>query len=69
MSDTIVKERNIPECKRFISSFVDKVEVFDITIEVTIKVASFFTQNSGFTFRVREKTRVLFKKYRKVACL
>lgn len=69
MFQTFVKERNIPECKRFISSFVDKVEVFDTTIEVTIKVASFFAQNSWFTFWVKERTRVLLKEYRTVACL
>lgn len=34
-----VAEKNIPECKRFISNYVEKVLVFQDRVEVTLKVA------------------------------
>ena len=36
---TYLAEKNIPECKKFIDSYVDKVVVFNDKVEVTLKLA------------------------------
>lgn len=45
-----VKEKNIPECKKFISSYVEKVLIFKDHVEVTFKVAFSLEKNSHYCF-------------------
>lgn len=39
MFKKFITERDIPECKKFIDSYVERVEVFKEHVEVTFKVA------------------------------
>lgn len=45
-----VMTRNIPECKKFIQQFVEKVTVYDTKVEVTLRVASLFMSGEEYTF-------------------
>ena len=68
MFKQFVTEKNIPECKKFISSYVDKVIVYKDHLEVTFKVAfSFEQKNNIYSFKTSVKMSNLFKTYRKVA--
>ena len=44
-----VLNRNIPECKKFISQFVEQVIVYDTKIEVTLRVASFSLYGADYS--------------------
>lgn len=68
-SKEFIKRKNIPECKKFIESYVDKVLVYSDRVEVTYKVASSFLSVKGFTITAKEKTAKLFKLYRKTVGL
>ena len=66
MFKQFVTEKNIPECKKFIQSYVDKVLVFQDHLEVTFKVAfSFEQKNSIYLFKTSVKITNLFKTYKK----
>jgi site-specific DNA recombinase len=68
MFKQFVTERNIPECKKFINSYVDKVLVYNDHLEVTFKVAfSFEQKNNTYSFKTSVKMTNLFKTYRKAA--
>ena len=68
MFKQFVTEKNIPECKKFISSYVDKVIVYKDHLEVTFKVAlSFEQKNNIYSFNTSVKMSNLFKTYRKAA--
>ncbi|MDQ7093095.1 hypothetical protein REC12_05795 [Desulfosporosinus sp. PR] len=61
-------EKNIPEFKKFINSFVDKVIVYKDHLEVTFKVAlSFEQKNNSYSFKTSAKLTHLMKTYRKAA--
>lgn len=63
-----VAEKNIPECKKFIDSYVDKVIVYKGHLEVTFKVAfSFEQKNNIYSFKTSAKLTNLFKTYRTAA--
>lgn len=60
-----VLERNIPECKRFIDSYVGKVVVFREYVEVYLKFAVDEKRaNSTVIIKSSTKKKSLFKKYR-----
>ncbi|KJR48481.1 hypothetical protein UF75_1147 [Desulfosporosinus sp. I2] len=40
-------EKNIPECKKFINSYIDKVIVYKDHLEVTFKVVFSFEQKNN----------------------
>jgi len=68
MFKQFVTEKNIPECKKFINSYVDKVIVYKDHLEVTFKVAfSFEQKNNIYSFKTSVKMTNLFKTYRKAA--
>ena len=68
MFKQFVTEKNIPECKKFTNSYVDKVIVYKDHLEVTFKVALSFEQKSNiYSFNTSVKISNLFKTYRKVA--
>jgi len=68
MFKQFVTEKNIPECKKFINSYVDKVIVYKDHLEVTFKVAfSFEQKNNIYSFKTSVKITNLFKTYRKAA--
>ncbi len=63
-----VTEKNIPECKKFIDSYVDKVIVYKDHLEVSFKVAlSFEQKNNIYSFKTSVKLTNLMKTYRKAA--
>lgn len=63
-----VKERNIPECKKFIQNYVEKVIVYKDHIEVIFNVAfNFLKDYEAYKIRSSVKKVILFKKYRKIA--
>lgn len=59
-----VTTRNIPECKKFIDSYVDKVVVYQDHVEVTFKVA-FSLQQKEDCFLIKSSiiTKKLFKMF------
>jgi len=66
MFKQIVIEKNIPECKRIINSYVYKIIVYKDHLEVTFKVAlSFEQKNNIYSFKTSVKISNLFKTYRK----
>ena len=66
MFKQFVTENNIPECKKFIQSYVDKVLVYKDYLEVTFKVAFSLSQKSNiYSFKTTVKITNLFKTYRK----
>ena len=68
MFKQFVTEKNIPECKKFINSYVDKVIVYKDHLEVTFKVAlSFEQKNNIYSFNTSVRISNLFKTYRKAA--
>jgi len=70
MFKQFVTEKNIPECKKFIDGYVDKVIVYKDHLEVTFKVAFAFEQkNNIYSFKTSVKLTNLFKTYRKAAGL
>jgi site-specific DNA recombinase len=65
MFQAFVREKNIPECKKFIQAFVKKVTVFKDHVEVTFKVpSSFSAQNESVTIKTEEKIKTLFRKFK-----
>ncbi|AET67617.1 hypothetical protein Desor_2008 [Desulfosporosinus orientis DSM 765] len=65
-----VTEKNIPECKKFIDSYVDKVIVYKDHLEVTFKVALYFEQeNNLYSFKTSVKLASLFKTCKRAAGL
>ena len=60
-----VQEKNIPECKKFIQSFVDRVVVYKDHVEVTLKVTSNFSaQNECIILKTEEKIKTLFRRFK-----
>jgi site-specific DNA recombinase len=65
MFQQFVSENNIPECKKFIQAFVQKVIVFKEHVEVIFKVpSSASVQSECLTLKVEEKTKVLCKNFK-----
>ena len=70
MFKQFVTEKNIPECKKFIQSYVEKVVVYQGHLEVTFKMAFSFDQKSNiYLFKTSVKLTKLFKTYRTAAGL
>lgn len=68
MFKQFVTEKSIPECKKFIDSYVDKVIVYKDHLEVTFKVVfSFEQKNNIYSFKTSVKLTNLFKTYRAAA--
>lgn len=66
MFKQFVTEKNIPECKKFINSYVNKVIVYKDHLEVTFKVAfSLEQKNNIYSFKTSVRLTNLFKTYRK----
>lgn len=66
MFKQFVTEKNIPECKKFINSYVDKVIVYKDHLEVTFKVVFAFEQKDNiYSFKTSVKIPNLFNTYRK----
>lgn len=66
MFKQFVRERNIPECKKFIDSYVEKVLVFNDRLEVKFKVVfSSAHTNHPYTFVSRIKTIKLSRQFKK----
>lgn len=63
-----VMERNLPECKKFIQNYVDKVIVYRGHVEVIFSVAFDFLKEAG-TFKIVKsaKIRTIFKYYKNIA--
>ena len=62
MFKQFVSEKNIPECKKFIDSYVEKVIVYSDHLEVTFKVAFSFEQKDNiYSFKSSIKLTNLFK--------
>jgi site-specific DNA recombinase len=62
-----VKDKNIPECKKFINSFVEKVTVYKDHVEATFKLvasSSFFSENDCMKIQTEEKIKTLFRRFR-----
>lgn len=65
MFQQFVREKNVPECKKFIQAFVQRVDVFKEHVEVTFKVpSSFSAQTECLTIKTEERIKTLFKKYK-----
>jgi site-specific DNA recombinase len=65
MFQQFVREKNVPECKKFIQAFVQKVDVFKDHVEVTFKVpSSFSTQTECLTIKTEERIKTLFRKFK-----
>lgn len=65
MFQQFVREKNVPECKKFIQAFVQKVVVFKDHVEVTFKVpSSFSAQTECLTIKTEEKIKALFRKFK-----
>jgi site-specific DNA recombinase len=59
-----VKERNIPECKKFINNYVDKVIVYKDRVEVIFSVVfSVLKEQEAYKIRSAVKKSALFKMY------
>ncbi len=48
---SIVSDRNIPECKKIIGNFVDKVVVYGEKVEVFFKFSPLFSSECGYTIK------------------
>jgi site-specific DNA recombinase len=59
-----VVEQNIPECKKFIQSFVDKVVVFHDHVEVVLRVSTTPGGDGGLTIRSEEAVKEIRGKFR-----
>lgn len=59
-----VMERNIPECKKFIRSFVDKVVVFHDRVEVMLRVSATPGKGDGLTIKTEEGVKEIRGKFR-----
>lgn len=65
-----VAEKNIPECKKFIDNYVEKVLGYQDHLEVRLKVAfPFKSKDIGYSFQASVNMTSLFKTYRKVVGL
>lgn len=63
-----VKERNIPECKKFIQSYVDKVIVYKDHVEVIFNVVfSILKDYESYKIKTSVKKSTLFKRCRNIA--
>ena len=61
-----VTEKNIPECKKFIDHYVDRVTVYHDHLEVTLKVVlSSEQKDSSYSFNTSTKITTLSKTYQK----
>ena len=59
-----VMSRNIPECKRFIQSFVKEVVIYKEHIEVTFNVSfSLLKNNQGVEVKSKIKRYQMYEKY------
>lgn len=59
-----VTQRNIPECKKFIQNYVDKVIVYKDHVEVTFNVVFNILKNyEAYKIRASVKKSTLFKRY------
>ncbi len=63
-----VSERNIPECKKFIQNYVEKVVVYKDHVEVIFKVV-FNTLKDYEAYKIRSSVEkaILFKRYKNIA--
>jgi len=62
MFKQFVTEKNIPECKKFINSYVDKVIVYKDHLEVTFKVVfSLKQKNNIYSFNTSVKISIFLK--------
>lgn len=48
---SIVSDRNIPECKKIIANFVDKVVIYGEKVEVFFKFSPLFSSECGYTIK------------------
>jgi site-specific DNA recombinase len=63
-----VTERNIPECKKFIQNYVDKVIVYKDHVEVIFNVVfNILKDYEAYKIRTSVKKSTLFKRYRNIA--
>lgn len=63
-----VKDRNIPECKKFINNYVDKVIVYKDRVEVIFSVAfSVLKEQEAYKIRSALRKSTLFKRYWHIA--
>lgn len=63
-----VKERNIPECKKFIQNYVDKVIVYKDHVEAIFSVVfNILKDYEAYKIRSSVKKITLFKRYRHIA--
>lgn len=68
MFRSFVKERNIPECKKFIENYVDKVIVYKDHVEVISSVVfTILKDYKAYKIRSSVKKITLFKRYRRIA--
>lgn len=59
-----VVERNIPECKKFVRSFVDRVIVFHDRVEVVLRVSATPGKGDGLTIKTEEGVKEIRGKFR-----
>ncbi|MGV8980546.1 recombinase family protein [Clostridium sp.] len=63
-----VTERNMPECKKFIQNYVDKVIIYKGHVEVIFNVVfSILKDYEAYKIRSSVKKTTLFKRYRDIA--
>lgn len=59
-----VTQKNIPECKKFIQSFVDKIIVFKDHVEVVLIVSAAPDGGNGLTIRSEETIKEIRGKFK-----
>jgi site-specific DNA recombinase len=64
----LIKERNIPECKRFIHNYVDRVIIYKDRVEVILSVVfSVLKEQEDYKIKSAVKKSILFKRYGQTA--
>lgn len=64
----VVTQRNIPECKKFIQNYVDKVIVYKDHVEVIFNVVfNILKDYEAYKIKSSIKKVTLFKRYRNIA--
>jgi len=64
MFRSFVEERNIPECKKFIHNYVDKVVVYKDRVEVIFNVVfSVMKKQEAYKMSSTVRKSTLFKRY------
>lgn len=59
---TLVEQRDFPQIKRFLDSYIDRIDVYDETIKVTFKVAFSLCPNGDYVYHFeREVARIKTK--------